>query len=115
MSISIVKGTRTVLKFKVSIGSAFKNEPVNLGDFIDFRCRVTDGSRTLIEKRYSRNSIKIDGGKLAVTFEPSDTIGLFINPKSEEKWRTISLHGVNKDGSPERFFSTEFYLEHGDE
>jgi hypothetical protein len=111
MAVSIIKGTRAKVKFKIYTGTLFNKTTTDLTHFTDFICSITDNGRLLLEKRLSKNGIKIENGKVVVIFEPSDTINLFVNPKYEEKWRTLELSGIHKNNSPERFVVTEFYLE----
>ena len=89
--------------------------PLDLSGYVDFRCVVSDrdgvSPRILIDKSYSKNGIKKDGHILRIQLMPEDTLGMFINPRREEKRRIFEIFGIMGNGSPRLFVVTEFYLE----
>ena len=59
MIIQITKGTDCKVKFKI-YRDYVKREPIDLSNYIDLICVVTEQENLLIEKKFSTNGIMID-------------------------------------------------------
>ena len=117
MDIKINKGINTEIRFKI-YKSYIPRIPINLEDYIELICAITDEGRLLIEKRLSTNSISVKSERdnarpniMIVEFEAEDTRRLKINPSNEEKLRTLEIFGIKKDRTIVRFEVYGFYLE----
>lgn len=116
--VTIKKGVLTNIKFRIYDDYTTLN-PVDLTIYRDFICAITEDGRTLIEKKYSTNDIKIISDSslitnlyiLSVKFKPQDTINLNINPPSEERMRTLEIFAIDKNDNAISIITTQFYLE----
>jgi len=117
MNIEIIKGVDIDVKFKI-YNDYILRTPIDLTQYIDFVCSVTDRGHLLIEKKMSKNGIKIETEKsgtvqnvMVVNFTIKDTARLKPNPSNEERTRTIEIFGIDRNNKITRFDSGIFYLD----
>ena len=118
MIIQITKGTDCKVKFKI-YRDYVKREPIDLSNYIDLICVVTEQENLLIEKKFSTNGIMIDydnnqnqiKNTVTVLFNPEDTKQLKPNPAHEDRIRLIEVFGIDNNKKITRFYHGPFYIE----
>jgi len=117
MNVQITKGVDINVRFKIYDDYILRT-PVDLTQYIDLVCAITDRGHLLIEKKMSKNGITIETeingtvqNVMVVNFTVKDTIRLRPNPVTEEKSRTIEIFGIDRNNKITRFAIGAFYLD----
>ena len=116
-SVVIRKGTSSTVKFKI-YRDVIKRTPINLTNYNEFICAVTENGRLLIEKKYSKNEVycisdveNVAPYILTVQFVKEDTENMTLNPRDEERQRTLEIFGITCNNEVVCFLATNFNLE----
>lgn len=115
----IVLNKRTDQTMTLRIYDSYKDKnPVDLSNYVDFVCAITEDGRLLIEKKMSTNSILITRENEAlppytmiIKFKNTDTKNLQINPPDEERIRIFQLFGIDNSGKIDKILEDNFYLQ----